>query len=133
MGRASNFTEHLAGVIVRGIEAGLTDRAACGVADVPLRTFRRSVAEGKKLDEADDESTAPLAVFARMVEGARAMAAVRQIDDASRKDWKAAAWLLERLHPEDFGPPRVIGRDLDRLERRVNELACKLGLNAVGA
>lgn len=122
----TTFTEHTAGIVCRGIEAGLSDKAACGVAGVPLRTFRRWVAEGKKLCEADDETAAPLAVFARQVSGARGMAAVNVINEASKKDWKAAAWQLEKLFPEEYGVARPI---LDRLEQRVNALACKLGVD----
>lgn len=134
MARKTTFTEQLGGVISRGIEAGLSDKAACGVAGVTDRTYRRWLAEGKRLLERDDDSDHPLAAFARMVEACRACAAVNTINEASKTDWTAAAFMLERLHPETFGPPKSLTRDLDRLERRVNELACRMGVDlaAVG-
>ena len=33
------------------------------------------------------------------------MKLLRHVNRAAEKDWKAAAWLLERLHPEHYGPP----------------------------
>jgi hypothetical protein len=48
--------------------------------------------------------------FAEAVEAARAESTgflERQIAQASRRDWKAAAWILERRFPEEFGRPAI--------------------------
>ena len=50
--------------------------------------------------------------FAAEVDQARAQCVVkllRHVNRAAEKDWKAAAWLVERLHPENYGrlPQRV--------------------------
>lgn len=125
MPKASTFTDQRAGVIVRAIEAGLADKAACGVADVPLRTFRRWVAKGKALDE---ECMEPLAVFARQVDAARAWAALTVINDASKMDGWLALTMLERLYPEEYGPRR----GLEELTRQVDTLAEQVARNTAG-
>jgi len=33
---------------------------------------------------------------------------VRKVDQASDSDWKAAAWRLERLRPDEFGAKREV-------------------------
>lgn len=79
------------------------------------------------------------AVFAAMVEKARAMAEVanvRIIQQASKDSWQAAAWLLERTHPERYArrdrlalegsaegePIRVQPVGLDDLEKKLREM-----------
>lgn len=135
MPRPCTFTDQLGGTIARAVEAGLTLTAACGVAGVSRRTVNKWLAEGKRLDRLNPESDAPLAAFARMVQGARAVAACNVINSASKYDWQAAAYMLELLDPDTFGRPKSLTRDLDRLEQRVNALACRMGVvpSAVGA
>jgi hypothetical protein len=53
--------------------------------------------------------------FAGEIEAARAESSAhleRHIAGAAESDWKAAAWLLERRHPEEYGRPAL------RLEAR---------------
>jgi hypothetical protein len=120
--RPLTFREPTAGTVVRAVEAGLSLRAACRVAGVPGRTVRGWIQRGAEIDRRDGESMDPLAVFARRVDAAKAMAAVNTIN--ASKDWKAAAWMLERLYPEDYGP----GRGLEELARQVDALARRVGV-----
>ena len=49
--------------------------------------------------------------FWQSLRQAQAVAMKRLLDrvqNASRADWKAAAWLLERRHPEDFCRPQKL-------------------------
>jgi hypothetical protein len=119
MPRPVSLTADVADRLVYGVEKGLSEAAACRVAGVPLRSFRRWMAEGRN----GDDDMAPLAVFARRVVAARAFAAVDVINRAAKTDWRAAAWQLEQMFPDEYGP---IG-GLSDLERRVDALSVGRG------
>lgn len=114
MAAPTHLTDELADRVIRGIDAGLTVKAAGGVAGVPERTLRRWLSVGRK-------ATAGLyRQFAERVDAAKAFAAVGTINDAAKGDWKAAAFLLERLYPDEYGPQR---REVKLLRRMVKVLA----------
>lgn len=80
--------------------------AACGVcpqtfstwANQPKTELQRELAEGLKKAEADYKN-ALCAIILR---------------DAKKRDWKAAAWLLERKYPEEYSRR-------DRIQAEVNQ------------
>ena len=91
------LTPEVEAKILAGIrDAGMSLRTACayaGISDDTLARRRKSDAE-----------------FAARVEHAREMFKAKMvtlISAAAPKNWNAAAWLLERKHPEEFGRQRL--------------------------
>jgi hypothetical protein len=82
--------------LVEAITKGLPYKAACQIAGLDFKTFN---------DWRDKDPK-----FALNIEKAEAVAIeynMALIQQAAQKDWKAAAWLLERRHPEMFARPEV--------------------------
>ena len=80
-------------VLLEAIRNGLTQRFAAKLAGIHADTMR------------DWRENDPL--FARELEAARAefvQKHVGRIDNHSKRNWMASAWLLERTEPRDFGP-----------------------------
>lgn len=93
MARRSKYTPEAVQRIVQAIEMGATYELAAGYAGIAYDTFnewRKSKAE-----------------FSEAVKSAEGRAAVKwlaQIEQASREGtWQAAAWKLERRHPQEYG------------------------------
>ena len=105
-----------AGVTDRFIHAlgkGATYAIACGFAGIAYNTFNewRKRAEGL-LSLTDDELNAhPDKVYVdfywrvKEVECYAAMKWLDKIEQAANIHWQAAAWKLERRHPEDYAKP----------------------------
>jgi hypothetical protein len=80
-------------VLLEAIRNGLSKKFASKLAGVDQSTVRNW------------RETDPL--FARELEAARAefvQKHVGRIDNHSKRNWMASAWLLERTEPADFGP-----------------------------
>lgn len=105
-GRPTVLDERVQDVVVQALSAGNVPEVAAryaGVSRVSFYAWLRRAESGEQ----------PYADFAVAVEGARAAGEVRnvtQIAKAAAKDWKAAAWLLERTAPERW--LRVASRPL---------------------
>jgi hypothetical protein len=83
-------------MLLKAIAKGIPLKAACKLAGLGFTAFS---------DWRDKD-----AGFAQRVELAEAVAIERNlalIQKAAAKNWKAAAWLLERRHPEMFARPEV--------------------------
>ena len=91
------LTPEVEAKILGGIrDAGMSLRTACAYAGISDDTLLRR----RKAD----------AEFAARVEHAREMFKAKMvtlISAAAPKNWNAAAWLLERKHPEEFGRQRL--------------------------
>jgi hypothetical protein len=88
--------------LLDALERGLPLKIAAAVAGIPVGTVRMWVQKG-------EEGVKPYDEVANLVTAARAQAIEEQIERVSRasrdpKYWRAAAWLLEKLDPEDFAP-----------------------------
>jgi transposase-like protein len=99
-------------MILDVLRSGSYVETAARAAGISPRTFydwwRRGRANGG--DPADE----PYRAFRDACEKARAEGEARNvaiIASASRRSWKAAAWLLERQHPERWGKTSVRARD----------------------
>lgn len=104
-GRRPKLTDEIQRIIVETIQVGATFEAAAGRAGVGVQTIHEWRRRGKGEDK-DRPSTPRLAAFAAAVEKAMADAetgCVSTIRKASRTQWQAAAWLLERRHPDRYG------------------------------
>ena len=107
-------------VLIEALKLGNTFRNSCAVASVDYDLARRWMAigglplSGEKIkDYVDhDEAQEPYKTFAQAVRTAMADAestAVANIHNAGSKDWRAAAFLLERRNPEEWGVKKESG------------------------
>lgn len=135
VGRPSGLGADVTARIVQIIKAGGFQESAAAAAGISRRTFYSWLARGDS-DAPEDE---PYREFREAVERAKAEAESRHvvlISSAAAKDWKAAAWLLERHNPERWAKPAQRNDDaskptpnaphadpLDALDAEVVELA----------
>lgn len=91
---------------------GLTREQACAYAGISMNKLRNWVKEAEALAATTDETG-----FLDELANAEATAALRWlslIDTAAERDWKAAAWKLERRFPRSYGKaeaaPQLTGK-----------------------
>lgn len=123
-GRPTKLTPAVERTICEAIGKGHTLRRACGIAGVHERNAQIWHAQGRKDLDADRESIH--ANFAAAIARARALACevhVERISTASKADWRASAWLLSRLFPDDYGEHQTVtvedGSALDAIDDEV--------------
>lgn len=119
-GRPSKLTPELQAELCNMLRAGATIDAACEAAGVNRAQFYRWIAKA-------EEGARPYAQFRDEAKKALAVAEVglvAVIREASKQQWQAAAWLLERRFKSRWarnaqaeslsrimsGPPPVVGR-----------------------
>lgn len=102
-GRKTKYTPDVTQRIVQALELGATHDLACGYAGISPSTFYDWMAKRPE--------------FSETVNAAQGRAAVKWLakieQAASDGTWQAAAWKLERRHPQDYGRRvhEVQGRD----------------------
>lgn len=100
-GRKCKLTEELTQIICENIELGLSYNLTCQAAGISFETFNEWMKKGET--EADDK----FVYFYNSVRAAEAKCArlsLERIRDAAKGGtWSAAAWLLERRYPADYG------------------------------
>jgi transposase len=122
-GRHSKLTAGVQEIFVETIARGGTQKAAAAMAGVGRETLRIWMQRGRAGEE-------PYASFEEAIRVADARAQdrrVRIIDEASEEDWRAAAWWLERRHPEDWGRQDRVELTV-YLEDEARRYAAELGL-----
>ena len=109
MARPTKLTPEVQDLIVDGINAGLTFRLTCARVGVNPSTFYRW------LDTGETAKIGRYREFYEAVERAKADSALRlvsQITLQALTDWRAAAFMLERRFPEDYGKrTELTGKD----------------------
>lgn len=114
--------------IRQGVPAG-TAAMSCGV---HRRTFQRWLELGRREDARE-----PYKAFALQIEEAFShwqVAKISEVDAAGVKDWRSAAWMLERLVPEDFADQTRVGGtvvNLTVVEQERSQLADRMAAAAV--
>ena len=93
--------------VLDGISQGLDTKAACGIARVPYSTWRYWI----KLAEEGKESYGNLALRAGEADAARKQIYFATLREAAKEDWKAAAWLLEKLYPNEYGNRSTVAHE----------------------
>lgn len=95
-GRKTKYTPETVGKIVQAIKLGATYKLACGYAGISHDTFYTWMSTKPEFSETIKEA-----------EGAGAVELLARIKkEAAEGTWQAAAWILERRHPEDYGRQR---------------------------
>lgn len=99
IGHGSTFDNQKAQTIISCVSAGTPVTHACKAAGVPYRTYRDWYTKGEKGDQ-----TYRTFYFKMLeAEGQFVTANLVTIQKAAGKTWQAAAWLLERRYPKEFG------------------------------
>lgn len=100
-GRKHGLTSTVAAAIVEAVEAGAFQKDAAAAAGVSETTLYRWLQEGAK-----DGAHPELREFRESLTRARAHAkvsAIATLRRAASDDWRAAAFLLERAWPDEWG------------------------------
>jgi len=131
MGRPTKLTLEASGRIVQAVKAGNSLEVAAAFATVHRSTLQRWLQRGDP--EKSAKRDAPYREFRAEVEAARAEAEVRavaRVTQAAEKDWRAAAWFLERRCSQRWGRSPVEDSDNSKplsVQPAVIELARGLG------
>jgi hypothetical protein len=105
VGRPTRLTEKVRDRLVELLEKGVYLSHAAPVVGVDRRTLCTWMQRGR--DDLSKGLDTRHAALAQAVEDARSRGAAfmtELITSAARRDWKAAAWYLERTQPTLFGP-----------------------------
>lgn len=106
-------------VIIEALELGMTQRAACNVANIDPATFY------DWMERHDDFSSA-----VNMARDRGKQEALQRIREAARepKHWQAAAWYLERSFPQEYGQRRIHEFDRESAAQTLREIAAEYGV-----
>lgn len=102
--RRSKLTEELQHKITALLRNGNYVETACGAAGISVSTFYAWMERGEAGEEAGTQSA--FLEFSEAVHRSRAEGEamlLQQIRQAAPKDWRAAAWILERTMPAKYG------------------------------
>ena len=114
----SVWTASVEAKLFQALELGCPIGTSCWFAGVPKRAYLERVQRGEAADSGPDWE------FVQRVHQSRAKARVRLvaiISKASEKQWTAAAWLLERSDPDEWGKKdsvvvlQKLAADVDKL------------------
>lgn len=101
MARRTKYTPERRDIIIEGVRTGLTYRLAAAGAGIHQDTITDWKAKHADFSER-----------LLVAEAEAAQAAMDRIKTASKDDWRAAAWILEHRHPEDYGK-QVVNQDIN--------------------
>jgi hypothetical protein len=111
------YTEENIARFLRAVSIGATFEHACGAGGFSYRRYREWMQDA----EANPE-TSPYRELPEKVERARGEGAVRNlmlIQQAAPADWRAAAWMLERCHVQNYGRQKVDLQHSGEVEARI--------------
>ena len=100
-GRPTKLTPEIQERLIEALGMALTHRLACRYAGVGLSTFYRWMQTGERDDSGIYADFRDAIKRAEAVNAAACM--TRIVRAADEGHWQAAAWILERRHPEDYG------------------------------
>jgi hypothetical protein len=102
MGRPLKLTADLQAKLAQALALGATRRAACEYAGIGEATLREWLTRRGAVYSA-------LAAAIKEAEAKSTIGALAKIQKAATDgQWQAAAWLLERRHPEEYGRRQVV-------------------------
>ena len=97
-GRPSKLTPETEARIVSAVRCGASFKSACMAGGISERTFQRWRQKGELPDAKPEYRRFWRELTQAEQEGQTARVAI--IQKAARDDWRASAWLLERMDPE---------------------------------
>ena len=125
MARPTKLTPEVEERLVRAISVGATYKDACACAGISFQTFlnwkkraQRAVEQVGERDGEPEETDHPFVEFFDRIKRAQGEAAVgllAMIGKAANRDWKAAAWMLERRYPESYDRNRLRPERIDEV------------------
>lgn len=102
-GRKSKLTPELMAQVETALQNHMTVEATCGLLGISRETFYKWIREGEQTPRGLK------ADFADTVKKAQGMSTLTLINSIGKDpSWQAKAWLLERLHPKQFGRRQLI-------------------------
>ncbi len=104
VGRPSRLTPERSKVLLEGVKMGLTYKLACARSGITFTTFRKWIEKGEQQATGEYRDFLDLLTKAEADGAAQSIAAIKI---AAQKDWRAAAWMLEARHPEEYGRKRL--------------------------
>ena len=110
MAAPSKFTKPTVAKLLAGVRRGLPYHLAAAAAGVSEATFHRWQ-RGEFPEDAGEELKQQFLEGLTRARGQAADRLTKQIHDAAKADWRAAAWILERRYPKDYG------KDADALQK----------------
>jgi hypothetical protein len=86
--------------LIANLREGLTIKDACALAGINRSTYYSWLENGSEewIQEIKEAESYAKAMLVQQI----------KIDGTAKQDWRAAAWLLERRWPEDYGPKREL-------------------------
>lgn len=121
VGRPSVFTEPIKKVLLESVQAGQSFAQACRRARIDPSTLSHWAAE---VDEIGEKSKYFQFINDLMqAEATGQLALILTVKSATKADWKAAAWLLERKWPDEYGRKDGLALGLRRGEEGEDEAA----------
>lgn len=107
-GRAPVLDQHVRNTLIEAFANGASKKVACGAANISPDTLSRWQRAVKNRQELSPYSYDELRTLFRDIDEARSRFARRMLNSISRAaevdgDWRAAAWALERLYPDEYG------------------------------
>lgn len=112
MARPIKYDQTTAEVLLKAVAAGLPNKTAAELAGIDERTLYNWKRRGKAGEE-------PFLQFLQSLRAHQARAvreAMQTINHAAKRgEWRAAAWWLERRHPDEYGSERKRIRELEKM------------------
>ncbi|HUU94479.1 MAG TPA: hypothetical protein VM487_01970 [Phycisphaerae bacterium] len=104
MSRPSKLTPELQAALCALLSVGIHHDVACASVGISRRSLSNWLRQGNADEEAGvDSPYVDLMVAIRSAEAACEVKDLETIGEASKSDWKAAAWREERRHPKRWG------------------------------
>lgn len=122
MAAPSKFTKETTDLLLAGIRAGLPYHLAAEAAGVTYDTFNEWQ-QGRFPRGADKMLKSEFSEALTRAKGGSALRLVSIIQQQAPTDWRAAAWILERRFPRDFGRRMALtGEDGGPIQLQVQEV-----------
>ena len=103
--KRTKYCAEIVDAICDGLMAGLTIKSVCGIVNISEQTYYDWIKKYPDFEEAVN-STRP-AFEAQMLE---------IIKQKAHEDWRAAAWILERRYPREWGARRELDVNVNKTD-----------------